>query len=62
MSLDFDAEDLSEDLVLSNPEFCTDKVDVLKVKCSPKFGQVAKIEKRPENEQQKSWNKAPATA
>jgi hypothetical protein len=32
------------------------------LKCSPKFGQVAKIEKRPENEQQKSWNKAPATA
>jgi hypothetical protein len=32
------------------------------VNCSPKFGQVAKIEKRPENEQQKSWNKAPATA
>jgi hypothetical protein len=30
--------------------------------CSPKFGQVAKIEKRPENEQQKSWNKGPATA
>jgi hypothetical protein len=33
-----------------------------KLDCSPKFGKVAKIEKRPENEQQKSWNKAPATA
>ena len=31
MSLDFDAEDLSEDLVLSNTEFFTDKVDVLKI-------------------------------
>src|SRR5258708_6516831 len=28
-----------------------------KLNCSPKFGKVAKIEKRPENEQQKSWNK-----
>jgi hypothetical protein len=28
--------------------------------CSPKFGQVAKIEERPKNEQQKGWRKAPA--
>jgi hypothetical protein len=31
MTLDFDAEDLSEDLVLSNTEILTDKIDVLKV-------------------------------
>jgi hypothetical protein len=34
----------------------------LKVKCSPKTGQVAKVESRPENEPEKSWSKTKTTA